>query len=53
LAAGTRDRVADDDTRTFDLLGTVVDPTLGGTVPADGRLRRVLTFTVAMRNRLS
>ena len=53
LAAGTQDRVADADERTFTLLDTVVDPTVGGSVPSDGRLRRVLTFTVAMRNRLS
>jgi type IV pilus assembly protein PilW len=53
LAAGTQDRVADEDTRTFNLLGKVVDPTVGGTQPSDGRLRRVVTFTVAMRNRLS
>jgi type IV pilus assembly protein PilW len=53
LAAGTQDRVADADERTFTLLDEVVDPTAGGTVASDGRLRRVLTFTVAMRNRLS
>jgi type IV pilus assembly protein PilW len=53
LAAGTQDRVADADPRTFTLLDEVVDPTAGGVVPSDGRLRRVLTFTVAMRNRLS
>lgn len=53
LAAGTQDRVADADDRTFTLLDETVDPTVGGTVPSDGRLRRVLTFTVAMRNRLS
>jgi len=53
LAAGTQDRVADADPRTFDLLGEVVDPTDGGAVPSDGRLRRVLSFTVALRNRLS
>ena len=53
LAAGTQDRVADADPRTFDLLGEVVDPTDGGAVESDGRLRRVLTFTVAMRNRVS
>jgi hypothetical protein len=45
--------VADADPRTFDLLGEVVDPTAGGTVDSDGRLRRVLSFTVALRNRLS
>ena len=53
LAAGTQDRVADADPRTFDLLGEVVDHTDGGAVESDGRLRRVLTFTVAMRNRVS
>lgn len=53
LAAGTQDRVADADPRTFDLLGEVVDPTDGGNVESDGRLRRVLSFTVALRNRLS
>lgn len=53
LAAGTQDRVADADPRTFDLLGEEVDPTDGGTVESDGRLRRVLSFTVALRNRLS
>ena len=47
LAAGTQDRVADADTRAFTLLNEVVDPI------ADGRLRRVITFTVAMRNRVS
>ncbi len=55
LVAGTQDRVADADPRTFDLLGVEVDPNAGlspGELP-DGRLRRVLTFTVAMRNRLS
>lgn len=53
LAAGTQDRVADADPRTFDLLGEVVDPTDGGNVESDGRLRRVLSFTLALRNRLS
>ncbi|MEQ1800786.1 MAG: PilW family protein [Gammaproteobacteria bacterium] len=53
LAAGTQDRVADADPRTFNLLGEVVDPTDGGALPSDGRLRRVLSFTVALRNRLS
>ncbi len=53
LAAGTQDRVADADPRTFDLLGVEVDPTDGGAIEPDGRLRRVLTFTVAMRNRVS
>lgn len=53
LAASTDGRVADQDTRTFDLLGETVDPTAGGTVPSDGRLRRVVTFTVAIRNQLS
>jgi type IV pilus assembly protein PilW len=53
LAAGTQDRVADADPRTFNLLGEVVDPTDGGNIESDGRLRRVLSFTVALRNRLS
>ncbi len=53
LAAGTQDRVADADTRTFTLLNEVVDPTANGALPSDGRLRRVITFTVAMRNRVS
>ena len=52
LAAGTQGRVADVDTRVFNLLGVNVDPTLMGTVN-DGRLRRVVTFTVAMRNRVT
>jgi type IV pilus assembly protein PilW len=53
LAAGTQDRVADADTRTFNLLGEVIDPAGGDPAASDGRLRRVVTFTVAMRNRLS
>lgn len=53
LAAGTQARSADADTRIFNLLGENVDPTKDGTVSSDGRLRQVLTFTVAMRNRLS
>jgi type IV pilus assembly protein PilW len=53
LASGTQDRVADADTRTFDLLGEVIDPSGGDAADSDGRLRRVVTFTVAMRNRLS
>lgn len=52
LAASTDGRVADADTRVFNLLGENVDPTAGGTLPSDGRLRRVVSFTVAMRNRL-
>ena len=52
LAASTQGRVADADDRVFNLLGEDVDPTQGGTVD-DGRLRRVLTFTVAMRNRVT
>jgi len=49
LTSGVDDRVTDDypDDFTFDLLGTAIDP------PADGRVRRVVAFTVAMRNRLS
>ncbi|MDP2326383.1 MAG: PilW family protein [Gammaproteobacteria bacterium] len=53
LAAGTQDRVADADTRTFNLLDEVIDPSGGDADASDGRLRRVVTFTVAMRNRLS
>lgn len=53
LAASTDGRVGDEDTRTFDLLGETVDPTAGGTLPSDGRLRRVVSFTIAMRNQLS
>ncbi len=53
LAAGTQDRVADADPRTFTLLDEVVDPNADILVPPDGRLRRVITFTVAMRNRVS
>lgn len=55
LVAGTQNRVADADPRTFNLLGEVVDPNagLGPDELPDGRLRRVVTFTVAMRNRLS
>lgn len=53
LAAGTQDRVADADPRTFQLLDEEVDPTDGGDEPSDGRLRRVVSFTVALRNRLS
>jgi type IV pilus assembly protein PilW len=47
LVAGVQDRVADEDPRDFDLLGEVVGPF------ADGRLRRVFNFTVALRNRLT
>jgi type IV pilus assembly protein PilW len=47
LVAGVRDRVSEADPRTFDLLGEVVGPF------DDGRLRRVVTFTVALRNRLA
>jgi len=46
LVAGTRDRAGDADPRTFDLLGTSVGPF------ADGRLRRVVTTTLSLRNRL-
>ena len=53
LAAGTQDRVADADPRTFMLLDEEVDPTDGGDNPSDGRVRRVVSFTVALRNRLS
>lgn len=47
LVAGVTDRVSETDPRTFDLLGEVVGPF------DDGRLRRVVTFTVALRNRLA
>jgi type IV pilus assembly protein PilW len=47
LVAGVTDRVAEADPRTFDLLGEEVGPF------DDGRVRRVVTFTVALRNRLA
>lgn len=47
LVAGVTDRVSEEDPRTFDLLGEEVGPF------DDGRLRRVVTFTVALRNRLA
>lgn len=47
LVAGVRDRVSPADPREFTLLDQVVGPF------DDGRLRRVLNFTVALRNRLS
>ncbi|MSR08551.1 MAG: hypothetical protein EXR82_03310 [Gammaproteobacteria bacterium] len=47
LVAGVADRVADADPRTFALLGADVGPF------DDGRLRRVVTFTVALRNRVA
>jgi type IV pilus assembly protein PilW len=46
LVAATRDRAADVDPRSFDLLGTSAGPF------ADGRLRRVVTLTLSLRNRL-
>lgn len=46
LFSGSRDRVGVADPRTFDLLGTDVGPF------DDGRLRRVVTLTLALRNRL-
>lgn len=46
LFAGTRDRAGLSDARTFDLLGVTVGPF------SDGRLRRVVTLTLALRNRL-
>lgn len=47
LVAGVEDRVADEDPREFDLLGEAAGPF------DDGRLRRVVTFTIALRNRLA
>ena len=48
LVSSVRNNVADADPRTFVLLNEAeVGPF------ADGRLRRVVSFTVAMRNRLS
>jgi type IV pilus assembly protein PilW len=47
LASGSRDAVVEEDTREFDLLGASAGPF------DDGRLRRVVTFSVALRNRLS
>jgi type IV pilus assembly protein PilW len=46
LVAATRDRAAEQDPRQFDLLGTLVGPF------ADGRLRRVVTLTLSLRNQL-
>ncbi|HSW13320.1 MAG TPA: PilW family protein [Solimonas sp.] len=46
LAAGTRGRAGELDPRRFDLLGTSVGPF------NDGRLRRVVTLTLSLRNRL-
>ncbi|MBM4220363.1 MAG: hypothetical protein FJ170_00270 [Gammaproteobacteria bacterium] len=48
LVSSVRENVADADPRTFVLLGEA----LAGPF-ADGRLRQVVSFTVAMRNRLS
>lgn len=47
LVSGTQDRVTEEDPRTFTLLDKDVGPF------DDGRVRRVVTFTVALRNRLS
>lgn len=47
LVAGVADRIAEADPRTFTLLGEDVGPF------DDGRLRRVVTFTVALRNRVA
>jgi type IV pilus assembly protein PilW len=47
LVAGVRDRASEEDPRTFTVLDEVLGPF------GDGRLRRALTFTVALRNRLS
>lgn len=46
LFSGTRDRVGLADARRFDLLGVSVGPF------GDGRLRRAVTLTLALRNRL-
>ncbi|WP_293373922.1 PilW family protein [Nevskia sp.] len=46
LFSGTRDRAGLADPRSFDLLGVTVGPF------SDGRLRRVVTLTLALRNRL-
>lgn len=46
LIAGSSRRAGVDDPRHFDLLGVSVGPF------ADGRLRRVVTLTLALRNRL-
>jgi type IV pilus assembly protein PilW len=47
LVAGVQDNVADEDPREFTLLDQVVGPF------DDGRLRRVIGFTVALRNRIT
>lgn len=46
LVASAGGRVTDDDPRTFDVLDETVGPF------ADGRLRQVVTFDVALRNRV-
>lgn len=46
LFSGTLDRAGLTDSRSFDLLGVSVGPF------SDGRLRRVVTLTLALRNRL-
>lgn len=46
LVASTRDKAAEADPRSFNLLGTIVGPS------NDGRLRRVVTLTISLRNRL-
>lgn len=46
LVASVRGRLAESDDRSFDLLGVSAGPF------SDGRLRRVLTTTIALRNRL-
>lgn len=46
LVAGTRNRAGSSDARRFDLLGTELGPF------DDGRLRRVVNLTFALRNRL-
>lgn len=46
LVAGIRDHAADHDPRQFDLLGTAIGPF------SDGRLRRVVTLTLSLRNQL-
>lgn len=54
LVASVRERVADAVPQKFTLLDEEdVNPFAAPGVNPDGRLRRVLTFTVALRNRLS
>ncbi len=52
LVVGTPERVTDGEPRRFTVLDQVV-PAAADDPLTDGRLRRVVTFTVALRNRLS